>query len=157
MRNTLRSLALLAVAAGCARAQQPATVPKPADTEQWTPVPRVVTPGVTDREPPSDAIRLFDGRSLDEWVNTKDKSPASWMVSDGLITVNKATGNIETKRSFRSYQLHLEWRVPSNITGTDQGRGNSGVFLASTGLGDAGYELRKLAPPTVRAPRCCGS
>ena len=60
MRNTLRSLALLAVAAGCARAQQPATVPKPADTEQWTPVPRVVTPGVTDREPPSDAIRLFE-------------------------------------------------------------------------------------------------
>lgn len=142
MRHSLRSLALVVVVAGCARAQQPATAPKPADTEQWTPVPRVVTPGATDREPPSDAIRLFDGRGLDEWVNTKDKTPASWLVSDGMITVNKATGNIETKRSFKSYQLHLEWRVPSNITGTDQGRGNSGVFLASTGTEDAGYELQ---------------
>ena len=144
MRHLLRSLVLVVVVAGCARAQQPATAPKPADTEQWTPVPRVVTPGATDREPPSDAIRLFDGRGLDEWVNTKDKTPASWVVSDGMITVNKATGNIETKRSFRSYQLHLEWRVPSNITGTDQGRGNSGVFLASTGPGDGGYELQIL-------------
>jgi hypothetical protein len=34
--------------------------------------------------------------------------------------------------------------VPSNITGTGQGRGNSGVFLASIGKGDAGYELQVL-------------
>ena len=145
MRHSFRSLAVVAVlaaVAGCAATLQPVSAPKPADTEQWSPVPPVVTPGATDREPPSDAIRLFDGRGLDEWVNTKDKAPASWVVSDGLITVNKAAGNIETKRSFRSYQLHLEWRVPANITGTDQGRGNSGVFLASTGPGDAGYELQ---------------
>src|SRR6185295_9899195 len=30
------------------------------------------------------------------------------------------------------------------ITGTDQARGNSGVFLASTGAGDSGYELQVL-------------
>ncbi|MEO5814256.1 MAG: DUF1080 domain-containing protein [Gemmatimonadaceae bacterium] len=117
---------------------------KPADTEVWTPVPRVVTAGATDRDPPSDAIRLFDGRNLDEWVMTKDKSPARWKVGDGVITVDKSVGNIETKRRFTNYQLHIEWRIPSDITGTDQGRGNSGVFLASTGEGDEGYELQVL-------------
>ena len=60
------------------------------------------------------------------------------------MTVNKSGGNIETKRSFKNYQLHLEWKVPSNITGSGQARGNSGVFLASTGPGDDGYELQVL-------------
>jgi len=124
-----------------AAAQQAA---KPADTEVWTPVPRVVTPGATDRDPPSDAIRLFDGKNLDEWVVTKDKSAARWKVADGVITVDKSVGNIETKRRFTNYQLHIEWRIPSDITGNDQARGNSGVFLASTGDGDEGYELQVL-------------
>jgi Domain of Unknown Function (DUF1080) len=120
--------------------------PRPQDTEVWEPVPKVVTPGATDAAPPSDAIVLFDGKNLDEWVSTRDKSPAKWIVADGLLTVNKAKdiGNIETKRTFRNYQLHIEWKIPENITGTDQARGNSGVFLASTGPGDAGYELQIL-------------
>lgn len=117
---------------------------KPADTEVWEPVPRIVTPGATDREPPSDAVRLFDGRGLGEWVSTKDKSSARWTIADGAFTVDKSTGNIETKRRFKSYQMHIEWRIPADITGTDQGRGNSGIFLASTGDGDAGYELQVL-------------
>jgi hypothetical protein len=65
-------------------------------------------------------------------------------VANGVMTVNKPTGNIETKRTFRDYQLHLEWRIPDNITGSGQARGNSGLFLASTGAGDAGYELQIL-------------
>jgi len=117
---------------------------RPQDTEVWDPVPAVVTPGKTDAAPPSDAIVLFDGTNLDQWVSTADKSPAQWTVANGVMTVNKKGGNIETKRSFRSYQLHLEWRIPEDITGTDQARGNSGVFLASTGKGDAGYELQIL-------------
>jgi hypothetical protein len=116
----------------------------PADTEVWEPVPKMVTPGPTDSAPPADAIVLFDGTNLDQWVSTRDKSPAGWTVSNGVLTVNKPAGNIETKRSFKNYQLHIEWRIPENITGTDQGRGNSGVFLASTGIGDAGYELQIL-------------
>src|SRR5690606_1357126 len=87
---------------------------------------------------------LFDGRDLSEWVAGRDKSPAKWLVTDGIITVNKPTGNIETKRTFKNFQLHIEWRVPSYITGTNQARGNSGVFLASTGGGDAGYEIQIL-------------
>ena len=137
----LGSAACLAVPVG---AHRTAATPKPADTEVWEPVPRVVTPGPTDRDPPSDAIRLFDGRTLEEWINTNDKAAAGWTVADGVLTVNKPVGNIETKRRFRNYQLHIEWRIPSDITGTEQGRGNSGVFLASTGGEDAGYELQIL-------------
>jgi Domain of Unknown Function (DUF1080) len=124
-------------------AQSPAA-PKPEDTEVWEPVPKVVTPGTTCTAPPSDAIVLFDGKNLDEWVSTRDKSPAKWIVSDGVVTVNKAAGSIETKRTFKNYQLHIEWKIPENITGSGQARGNSGVFLASTGTGDAGYELQVL-------------
>lgn len=119
---------------------------KPEDTEIWEPVPKVVTPGTGNigATPPSDAVVLFDGTDLNEWVTVKDKSPAQWTVANGILTVAKATGNIETKRKFRNYQLHLEYRIPATITGTGQGRGNSGVFLASTGPGDDGYELQVL-------------
>jgi hypothetical protein len=54
---------------------------------------------------------------------------ATWNVANGIMTVNKSVGNIQTKQSFNDYQLHLEWQVPANITGTGQGRGNSGLFL----------------------------
>jgi hypothetical protein len=126
-------------------AQEPAK-PKPEDTEVWEPVPPIVTPGATNSDPPSDAIVLFDGKNLDQWVSAQDHSPAKWEVANGVLTVSKAhgVGNIETKRSFKNYQLHIEWRIPENITGTGQARGNSGVFLASTGPGDDGYELQVL-------------
>jgi hypothetical protein len=87
---------------------------------------------------------LFDGKNMDEWVSAKDQTPAKWDVVDGVMRVNKSGGNIETKRKFKNYQLHLEFRIPESITGSGQGRGNSGVFLASTGPGDAGYELQVL-------------
>jgi hypothetical protein len=165
MRVPLRLLgfATLVVAAGPLAAQQPAPTPqrveqsataansaaeKPEDTEVWAPVPKAVTPGANNTAPPSDAIVLFDGRNLDEWVSASEKergkAPAQWIVANGELTVNKSVGSIETKRTFRNYQLHIEWKVPENITGTGQARGNSGVFLASTGPGDAGYELQVL-------------
>jgi len=118
--------------------------PRPEETEVWEPVPPVVTPGESSAAPPSDAVVLFDGTNLDEWVNTNDKGPAGWTVADGVMTVDKSVGNIETKRTFGSYQLHIEWRIPTGITGEGQSRGNSGIFLASTGEGDAGYEIQVL-------------
>jgi hypothetical protein len=132
-----------APAATTAAAATPGRQMRPEETEIYTPVPKVVTPG-TNGSAPSDAIVLFNGSSLDEWVLSKDKSPATWPVTDGIFTVNKAAGGIETKRSFTDYQLHIEWRIPVGITGSGQARGNSGVFLASTGAGDAGYELQVL-------------
>ncbi len=139
------ALASLGLVAASLAAQQSSQM-KPEDTEIWSPEPKIVTPGDPASAPPSDAIVLFDGKNLDEWVSAQDHSPARWDVADGIMTVNKnsGTGNIETKRRFNDYQLHVEWRVPTNITGSGQARGNSGVFLASTGPGDDGYELQVL-------------
>ena len=132
MRTLTTALLLFLTLAATALAQQPETkpAPKPEDTEVWTPEPKVVTPGATPTAAPSDAIILFDGKNLDEWVSVSDKSPAKWIVGDGIVTVNKATGNIETKRSFKNYQLHLEWRVPEKITPTGPGPGPTGRFFS---------------------------
>jgi hypothetical protein len=127
-----------------ASSQESAVQPKPEDTEQWEPVPPKVLPGAGDGAAPADAIELFDGRNLDEWVMTNDRSPARWRVEKGAMVVDKAFGNIETKRLFRNYQLHLEYRIPADITGEGQARGNSGLFLASTGPNDMGYEVQIL-------------
>ncbi len=117
---------------------------KPEDTEVWKPVPPVVTPGATCAAPPSDAIVLFNGKDEDAWVSAQDHTPARWIVHDGILTVNKSAGNIETRQRFEDYQLHIEYRIPKDVTGSGQARGNSGVFLASTGPGDDGYELQVL-------------
>ncbi len=116
----------------------------PEETEVWQPVPPIVTPGATDADPPSDAIVLFDGKDESQWVSAQDHTPAAWVVHDGILTVNKKAGNIETRRTFEDYQLHVEFQIPADITGSGQARGNSGVFLASTGPGDDGYELQVL-------------
>jgi len=124
---------------------QAQTVAKPEDTEIWEPAPKVVSPGKVLGDAPSDAIILFDGKSLNKWVSAQNRSqPAAWTLGQGFFTVKKGTGNIETEQKFSNYQLHLEWKIPSNITGSGQARGNSGVFLASTGPGDGGYELQVL-------------
>jgi hypothetical protein len=137
-------LAAIGALACAANAQQPEQQPKPEETEVWQPVPAVVTPAETPGAPPSDAIVLFDGKSEDQWVSAQDHTPAQWVVAEGVLTVSKGVGSIETKRKFHNYQLHVEFRIPADIEGTGQGRGNSGVFLASTGPGDAGYELQVL-------------
>ena len=137
------AFAILAAMAVPLHSQQSSA--KPEDTEVWQPEPKVVTPPAECGKPPSDAIVLFDGKNLDEWVSAQDRSqPAKWNVAGGILTVSKTAGNIETKRTFHNYQYHMEWRIPENITGSGQARGNSGLFLASTGSGDAGYELQVL-------------
>lgn len=143
-RHILIGAAALALLAPALFAMQ-AAKPRPEDTEQWTPEPKIVTPGpATSAPPPSDAIILLGKKGLGEWVSTNDGSPAKWRVAGDVVTVNKGTGNIQTKRKFGNYQLHLEWRIPEGIQGDGQGRGNSGLFMASTGGGDAGYELQIL-------------
>lgn len=106
--------------------QEPMT---PGMSEYWTPQPKIVTPGdIKTNSAPSDAIVLFDGKNLSAWENTKGE-PAQWTVHDGVFTVNKKTGDIQTKQKFDSYQLHIEWSIPENISGTSQARGNSGIFM----------------------------
>jgi len=145
MQFILAPAVALAFASSSPRAGAQADAGDPKATEQWQPVPALVSPGAGPGAPPSDAIVLFDGRNLDQWVAASaDHSPARWKVANGVLTVDKSAGNIETKRQFKNYQLHLEWRIPKGITGSGQMRGNSGLFLASTGTGDAGYEVQIL-------------
>jgi hypothetical protein len=114
-------------------------------TEVWSPVPKIVTPAKTPGAPPSDAIILFNGKNLDQWVSKNDTTkPAQWAIDKDVLTVKKGTGNIRTKQNFMDYQLHIEWRIPKNITGSSQARGNSGVFLGSWGNGEHGYEVQVL-------------
>ncbi len=114
-------------------------------TEVWAPEPVKVTPGINNSTAPTDAIILFDGKGLSEWVSTRDTTqPAKWAVKKNAFTVKKGTGNIETKKKFTDYQLHIEWCIPQIISGSGQARGNSGVFLAATGPGDEGYEIQVL-------------
>lgn len=136
---------LFSLCAGNALLSYAQDKPKPEDTEFYEPVPPVVNPGQNACDAPSDAIILFDGKNLNQWESTRDTTkPAMWTVKDGVMTVKKGTGNIQTKQRFRDYQLHIEWRIPKNITGKGQARGNSGVFLVGYGTGDGGYELQVL-------------
>ena len=122
--------------ASMAWAQKERPTLDPKLTEEWEPVPPVVTPGDCGA-PPSDAIILFDGKDLNEWINSKG-GPAEWIVADGAMTVKPRTGSIKTKQKFGDIQLHIEWRTPAEVKGEGQGRGNSGIFLMER------YELQVL-------------
>jgi hypothetical protein len=118
---------------------------KPEDTEVWTPVPAVVSAAKVAGEAPSDAIVLFSGANLDEWVLANDSTSAKkWKVANKIITVDKKAGDLQTKRKFTDFQLHIEYRIPADIAGTGQARGNSGIFLAALPWGAGGYELQVL-------------
>jgi len=93
------------------------------------PQPAIVVPGQQCGQPPSNAVVLFDGTGLSSWVSAKDGSAAKWQVANGYMEVVKKTGDIRTKESFGSCQLHLEWATPAIVAGNSQQRGNSGVFI----------------------------
>jgi hypothetical protein len=140
-KKIIAGIAAIALATTASYAQQG----DPRATEYYSPVPKVVTPGKTFGNAPSDAIVLFDGTSLNEWEASKDPaSGKNWKLTNHIMTVDKSVGDIQTKKTFTDFQLHIEYRIPSNITGTGQARGNSGVFLASIPFGAGGYELQVL-------------
>ena len=102
--------------------------------DPFRPQPRQINPGtVTPRDepgtPPSDAIVLFDGTNLDAWDDGKG-NPPKWTLRDGFFECGKKSGTIQTRQKFGSVQLHIEWASPSEVKGSSQGRGNSGVYLA---------------------------
>jgi hypothetical protein len=131
----------------------------PEMTEFWLPQPNIVKPGKSTTDdfvpPPSDAIILFDGTDLSEWeaapnkkvlIQGKDtamfksteEGAARWNIIDGNMLVNKEVGDIQTKRVFNDFQLHIEWCIPEVIHGEGQRRGNSGIFMQGI------YELQVL-------------
>jgi hypothetical protein len=109
--------------------------------------PAIVTPG----NPPSDAVVLFNGKDLSNWLRWDgplgydfakgDKpgktGPPAWKVSDGVIEVTN-DGHLMSKEKFGDVQLHIEWASPSTVVAASQGRGNSGVLLIGT------YEIQVL-------------
>jgi Domain of Unknown Function (DUF1080) len=98
------------------------------------PRPLVVTPGTFSTaeqpgKPPSDAVVLFDGSSLDAWRADKGGGPAKWQVKNGFMEVVGGAGDLVTKEEFGDSQLHIEFATPAPPVNSSQGRGNSGVFL----------------------------
>jgi hypothetical protein len=130
---------LLMISAGNAHAQTGTT---------WTihdvnrPVPTVITPGTSSTpdspgKAPSDAIILFDGKDLSQWL-AEDNGPAKWKVENGYAEVVAKAGYVHTKQPFGDCQLHVEFYEPVPPKGESQERGNSGVFLMGV------YEIQVL-------------
>jgi hypothetical protein len=104
---------------------------KPFDPDR--PPPPVIVPGTASTQdvpgrPPSDALVLFDGQDLSQWVG-KDGQPAKWKLTDGYFEVVPLSGDILTRQAFGDCQLHLEFAEPVPAVGEGQHRGNSGMFL----------------------------
>ncbi len=186
MRNIIVLLLICQVSVAFSQNDEKEVTWEPELTEQWTPTPPVVYPGKLPGEepmsPPSNAIVLFDGTDLSEWLSYPNRSkfrdsdgkikytnsgePAKWNIVDGALVVNKGQGDIRTKRLFRDFHLHLEWKVPEDITGQGQRRGNSGVFLQGiyeiqvldnyenkTYVNGQAASVYKQTPPMVNAMR----
>ena len=113
---------------------------KPEMTEIWEPQVSVVTPAKKLGDAPSDAIILFDGKNMDQWVSQKDVTkPAAWkIVNNDYMEVVPDAGGIQTKMQFGDCQLHIEWSAPDVVIDGGQWRGNSGVFFQNR------YELQVL-------------
>jgi hypothetical protein len=97
------------------------------------PAPEVITAGTESTQSkagtaPSDAVVLFDGTGLSEWTSA-DGGAAKWIFTEDYMEAVKGSGPVKSKNKFGSCQLHVEFATPSKVTGSSQGRGNSGVFL----------------------------
>ncbi|MEX0983374.1 MAG: DUF1080 domain-containing protein [Bacteroidales bacterium] len=107
-------------------------------TEWYEPVPLKIVPGENIfLEPSSDAIILFDGTDMSKWQSSNG-GEVPWKIQHGYVTIEAGTGDIQTRESFKSFQLYLEFRMPSNMTHKGQDRGNSGVYLQNR------YEIQVL-------------
>jgi hypothetical protein len=112
------------------------------------PRPPKVAPGtpLLNEAPPADAIVLFNGKDLSQWVQIPRVGgplaqaggrgvaapPATpqepkWKVENGYFEIVPRTGRLVSKEKFGDCQLHVEWMIPSEAGGAGQSRGNSGI------------------------------
>lgn len=120
--------------------------------QQWKvhdrerPQPRKVTPGLPIPTPsaPSDALVLFDGQDLSQWLGRARGGAAGeprWNVADGYMEMTPGGGSLVTRENFGDIQLHIEWTTPpvTDATRVGQFRGNSGIIFMGR------YELQILS------------
>jgi hypothetical protein len=95
-------------------------------------------PGGTTRAAPGGTAGAAPG-------GTSNVKPAvTWVIKNGGMESAQGSGSIRTKRSFTDFQLHIEWKTSTTVTGTEvpgypgQYMGNSGITFAG------GYELQIL-------------
>ncbi|MBI3410042.1 MAG: DUF1080 domain-containing protein [Planctomycetes bacterium] len=80
-------------------------------------------------KPPTGAVVLFDGKSLDHWTKGDRKTAAHWkLLDDGSMQV-PGGGDIYSKEKFKDFTLHVEFCLPFMPHASGQGRANSGVYL----------------------------
>jgi Domain of Unknown Function (DUF1080) len=163
MRHLIFACLTLSIGVGAACAAE--ELPPPELTEVWTPVPAVIS--APAQGVPSDAIVLFDGKSLDAWEPVRAGEPP-WRIEGGLMVVvpNPKPCDMHTKQAFGDVQLHLEFRTPAKIVGEGQGRGNSGIYFMGlyelqildswnnpTYVNGQAASIYKQIPPLVNASR----
>lgn len=76
--------------------------------------------------------RLFNGKDLSNWnfIIDKNEVPAEqvYTIRDGKIYITgQPFGYMYTKKTYKNYKLHVEWRWPNGDTNA-----NSGIFLHIT-------------------------
>ena len=110
---------------------------------------------LTAREQKEGWKLLFDGKSLSQWVDTRELKPAgdAWVIEDGCIkTIGHAqiSEDLFSKQSFGDFELVFDWRISPG--------GNSGVKYRvqdSFWLGQwsRGERFEALVDRSMREPR----
>jgi hypothetical protein len=103
------------------------------------PQPPVVRPPAREGGLPSDAVALFDGKDLSRWGVRNQAgvlTTPDWPIADGVITAGP--GMLTTRDNFGDVQLHVEFVMPTTVSGASQARGNSGLIFMGR------YELQIL-------------
>jgi hypothetical protein len=79
---------------------------------------------LTPQEKASGWILLFDGKTMNGWVDPREKNPPgdAWTIEDGCLKANahpRITEDLFTQRTFRDFDMSFDWRIST--------AGNSGV------------------------------
>ncbi len=88
--------------------------------------------GVINGAPPSDAVVLFNGKDLSNWISPARNGGSTeprWKVGNGYFEIAPNSGPLRTKEKFGDMQLHVEWMIPKGTGGQGQSAGNSGIEI----------------------------